>query len=182
MMSVVCFDLIPEALDISQISYVIIGVLVGIAVMIYCDLIVQKKFNINTANNKGQNSLLKTGIMVSIGLAIHNIPEGLAIGSGFEASVKLGLGLAIAICIHDVPERYKHVCSNEKWRNEGMENYFLCSFIRNCNRYWSLNWFNSRFNISKSNINLFKFCCRCNALYSITENCYQKPINYIVAE
>ena len=106
MMSVVCFDLIPEALDISQISYVIIGVLVGIAVMIYCDLIVQKKFNINTANNKGQNSLLKTGIMVSIGLAIHNIPEGLAIGSGFEASVKLGLGLAIAICIHDVPERY----------------------------------------------------------------------------
>ena len=51
-----------------------------------------------------ENNLLKTGIIVSIGLAIHNFPEGLAIGSGFEASLKLGLSLAIAICLHDIPE------------------------------------------------------------------------------
>ena len=105
-MAVVCFDLIPEALEISQIAYIIIGVLIGIIVMIYCDLIVQRKFNVKNLNKNGNNSLLKTGIIVSIGLAIHNIPEGLAIGSGFEASIKLGLGLAIAICLHDIPERY----------------------------------------------------------------------------
>ena len=51
-----------------------------------------------------QNILLKTGIIVSIGLAIHNFPEGLAIGSGFDASIKLGLKLALAICLHDIPE------------------------------------------------------------------------------
>ena len=50
------------------------------------------------------NSLLKTGIIVGIGLAIHNFPEGLAIGSGFESSIKLGYSLALAIAIHDVPE------------------------------------------------------------------------------
>lgn len=105
-MAVVCFDLIPEAMEISQITYVIIGVIIGIITMIYCDLLVQRKFNINKVNKSGNNSLLKTGIIVSIGLAIHNIPEGLAIGSGFEVSLKLGLGLAIAICLHDVPERY----------------------------------------------------------------------------
>ena len=44
------------------------------------------------------------GIIVSIGLAIHNFPESLAIGFGFEASLRLGLGLAIAICLHDIPE------------------------------------------------------------------------------
>jgi len=37
-------------------------------------------------------------------LALHNFPEGLAIGSGFGASLKLGLSLAIAICVHDIPE------------------------------------------------------------------------------
>lgn len=48
--------------------------------------------------------MLKTGIIVSIGLALHNIPEGLAIGSGFDASLALGYSLAIAICLHDIPE------------------------------------------------------------------------------
>ena len=70
--------------------------------------------------NKSQiekNNLLKTGIIVSIGLAIHNFPEGLAIGSGFEASLKLGLSLAIAICFHDIPERYFNGSTYEKWWN-----------------------------------------------------------------
>lgn len=102
MMSVISFDLIPEALGMSDIYEVIIGVFIGIVSMIFCNIIVQRKFNEKKYNNK--NDLLKTGIIVSIGLAIHNFPEGLAIGSGFEASLRLGLGLAIAICLHDIPE------------------------------------------------------------------------------
>ena len=70
--------------------------------MIFFDLLVIKKFN--QKRELQTNNLLKTGIIVSIGLAIHNFPEGLAIGSGFEASTKLGIGLAIAICLHDIPE------------------------------------------------------------------------------
>ena len=104
MMAVICFDLIPEALEISMLVYVLIGVVIGIVAMIFCDLLVEKKFSNNTRRKKNTNSLLKTGIIVSIGLAIHNFPEGLAIGSGFEASLKLGLSLALAICLHDVPE------------------------------------------------------------------------------
>ena len=104
MMSIICFDLIPEALGISSIINVIIGIIIGIIVMIFCDIVVQKKFNTNKRFEKNENTLLKTGIIVSIGLAIHNFPEGLAIGSGFEASMKLGLSLALAICLHDIPE------------------------------------------------------------------------------
>lgn len=108
MMAVICFDLIPESLGISSIIEVIIGITSGIIIMIFCDVIVDKKFNnkeiTNKNLNKTTNNLLKTGIIVSIGLAIHNLPEGLAIGSGYEASVKLGLSLAIAICFHDIPE------------------------------------------------------------------------------
>lgn len=104
MMSIICFDLIPEALGISSIYSVIMGVLIGIITMIFCDVVVQKKFNKKEEKYNSKNDLLRTGIIVSIGLAIHNFPEGLAIGSGFEASLKLGLSLAIAICLHDIPE------------------------------------------------------------------------------
>lgn len=104
MMAIICFDLIPEALRISNILNVLLGIVVGIIAMIFCDLLVEKKFNTNQATKLANNNLLKTGIVVSIGLAIHNFPEGLAIGSGFEASLKLGLSLAIAICLHDIPE------------------------------------------------------------------------------
>ena len=104
MMAIICFDLIPEALEISNIIRVILGTILGIVAMIFCDLIVDKKFSGKIRVKNNQNKLLKTGIIVSIGLAIHNFPEGLAIGSGFEASLKLGLSLAIAICLHDIPE------------------------------------------------------------------------------
>ena len=121
MTSIICFELIPESLNISNLAVTIIGIILGILVMIICDLIVDNYFNksgkivINNIkikqkgknkifNNINENNLLKTGIIVSIGLAIHNFPEGLAIGSGYEASVRLGLSLAIAICFHDIPE------------------------------------------------------------------------------
>lgn len=104
MLSIVCFDLIPESLDLSNLPSVFIGIIFGIIVMIICDLIIEKKFSTRTRFADGKNSLLKTGIIVSIGLALHNFPEGLAIGSGFEASLKLGYSLAIAIAIHDIPE------------------------------------------------------------------------------
>ena len=117
MTSIICFELIPEALAISNLVTVLLGIILGIVTMIICDIFVDKLFNKKniTADKKIRNEktnlnidnkykLLKTGIIVSIGLAIHNFPEGLAIGSGFEASIKLGLSLAIAICFHDIPE------------------------------------------------------------------------------
>lgn len=106
MLSVVCFELIPEATKISNTPTILLGIILGIFVMILCDIIVAKKFS-NSSGSKHKNSkseLLKTGIIISIGLGIHNFPEGLAIGSGFEASIKLGYSLALAIALHDIPE------------------------------------------------------------------------------
>ena len=105
MLAVICFDLIPEAIEISSIYMTILGIILGIIVMIICDIYVDNLVSksIKTVDNSKVN-LLKTGLIISVGLAIHNFPEGLAIGSGFESSIKLGLSLAITICFHDIPE------------------------------------------------------------------------------
>lgn len=128
MMSIICFDLIPEAMNISNITTVIIGIIFGIIMMIFCDLIVERKFNDNSKfeNKNNNNNLLKTGIIVSIGLAIHNFPEGLAIGSGFGASVKLGLSLATAICLHDIPEGISMAIP---MKNGGMKKYRVIFYV-----------------------------------------------------
>ena len=86
MTSIICFDLIPEAIKLSCISSSIIGLVFGIFLMIICDNTVKIMHSY-----KSNNSLLYTGIIVGIGLAIHNFPEGIAIGSGFGASIKLRL-------------------------------------------------------------------------------------------
>lgn len=102
MTAIVCFELIPEGLKISNVQTILFGIVIGIILMIMCDVIVENKFK--KVESDPKSSLLKTGIIVSIGLAIHNFPEGLAIGSGFEASITLGYSLAIAIALHDIPE------------------------------------------------------------------------------
>ena len=124
MMSIICFDLLPEALKIANILVVMLGIVVGIITMIICDLLVTNKFS--KQNKLKNNNLLKTGIIVSIGLAIHNFPEGLAIGSGFEASTKLGIGLAIAICLHDIPEG---ISMSVPMKNGGMPIYKVNFYV-----------------------------------------------------
>ena len=126
MMAVICFDLIPESLEISKLSQSIIGIFLGIVIMIVCDFIVDKKISKKLKKQEKEISLLKTGIIVSIGLAIHNVPEGLAIGSGFDASIKLGYSLALAICFHDIPEGISMAIP---MKNGGMKIYKIMFYV-----------------------------------------------------
>jgi len=73
MTAIICFDLIPEALEISNISGCISGIMIGIIVMIICDKMISK---INfTRKNIKDHALFKTGMIIFIGLAVHNFPE-----------------------------------------------------------------------------------------------------------
>lgn len=102
MTSIVCFELIPQAFDLGGIPLTFIGIFSGILGVLLIESLIQKSPKLKKGNRN--SGLLRTGIMVGIGIALHNFPEGLAVGSGFEASVSLGLTITAAIILHDIPE------------------------------------------------------------------------------
>lgn len=101
MLSIVAFDLIPEAFEISGVGITALGVGLGAIVSAVLDMVMDTMME--TAKSEKQ-SYLKTGILLGLSIALHNFPEGLAIGSGFVAETSLGFSLAIVIALHNVPE------------------------------------------------------------------------------
>lgn len=63
----------------------------------------QRKF----LNGNGQgvdHSLVNTGLLLAIGITIHNLPEGIAVGAGYLHNPQFGLFIAVAILLHNIPE------------------------------------------------------------------------------
>lgn len=100
MLSVVTFDLLPEAFEIGGVPLSILGIIVGVIVTTMIDEFLPDFDNMTS----GKGEYFKMGLLLALGLAIHNFPEGLAIGSGFAAGSSLGLGLSLVIGLHDIPE------------------------------------------------------------------------------
>lgn len=101
MISVVCFDLLPEAFDMGGVFLSLAGIVLGVGMILLVELFLPERIS---ENYSGGFDFVRSGILLGIGIAIHNFPEGLAVGSGFAASDYLGLGLAIVISFHDMPE------------------------------------------------------------------------------
>ena len=53
---------------------------------------------------KEKPSVRRSVTMLVIGMALHNLPEGLAIGVGFALTPALGIMIAVGIAAQDVPE------------------------------------------------------------------------------
>ena len=56
------------------------------------------------AGGNGQGALMKTGLLVALGIGIHNFPEGMATFTGALQDVSLGVAIAGAIALHNIPE------------------------------------------------------------------------------
>ncbi|AGB42104.1 putative divalent heavy-metal cations transporter [Halobacteroides halobius DSM 5150] len=96
MLSVVLFDLFPEAIEHSNELYTIIGAILG--------LLVLRLLAGYIKTEEAEGDYIETGILLGLGIALHNFPEGLAIGAGCVAQAKLGISLAVVIALHNLPE------------------------------------------------------------------------------
>jgi len=77
-----------------------IGVFFVIDVLIPHDYIGQQ----DRVSSGEKKELSRTGLLVAIGIAIHNFPEGMATLAGSLEDVRLGAAIAVAIAIHNIPE------------------------------------------------------------------------------
>lgn len=110
MFAVAFFQLIPESITISSLAIVVIAFIVGFAVMYLVDQILPHFHPIPDTDEK--KTFKRTAMTLLVGIAMHNLPEGFAVGASFSSMAGLGLLVAIAIALHDVPETIIPVASN----------------------------------------------------------------------
>lgn len=59
---------------------------------------------ISQRNRVKDRRILAAGVFTAIGIAIHNIPEGVAVFVSSLDNLKLGISVAFAVIIHNIPE------------------------------------------------------------------------------
>lgn len=133
MISITCFKLIPESVELSNIYLTTVGIFIGILFIqlfnFYLDRIQSKKKCVEphvqieelihseglikeikhsqVHQSHGETSdarIFKAGIIMLVAIALHNFPEGLAIGSTGAYNAQIGLVLAFTIAFHNIPE------------------------------------------------------------------------------
>jgi len=102
MLAVVTVDLLPTAWKTGPPAKIIAGFSLGLAFMYLAD----KRLNPPTSAlpMSRRQRLKRVGLLVATGIALHDLPEGMAIAVGQEVSQELGLLIALAITLHNLPE------------------------------------------------------------------------------
>jgi ZIP family zinc transporter len=120
MTSIVCFGLLPEAIELSGIAASITGVIIGIIIILLLNKIIDRISRLSDDNMKihhtheemyhqkqvihNRTKMLRSGIIMLTAISLHNIPEGIAIGAGGSYDSSLGALIAIMVTLHNVPE------------------------------------------------------------------------------
>lgn len=100
MVSVVCFDLLAEAVESGGVLEAAVWVLGGYAVTVLLNVLLEQE-------RGGQyGGLLLAGVVMAAAIALHNVPEGMVIGAAFAEGERSrgGWVMAAVIGLHNVPE------------------------------------------------------------------------------
>ncbi|HZK42729.1 MAG TPA: ZIP family metal transporter [Syntrophomonadaceae bacterium] len=97
MIAVVVFDMLPSAIIFSGYKNAFSGVILGMMLLFIIDKLVLKRFSAG-------ETLVSLGYLIMLGIALHDLPEGMAIALGSEMKSRTGIVIALGIGIHNIPE------------------------------------------------------------------------------
>lgn len=103
MLGVVAFDLLPSAWNTGGFTATVWGFVVGMLVLFFLDRIFSALIG-NGGPDKGHRRFLSIGYLIALGIALHNLPEGIAVAAGFSATFQLGWMIVLALGFHNIPE------------------------------------------------------------------------------
>jgi ZIP family zinc transporter len=103
MMAVVIYDLWPEAWYYGGLFSTLIGTGAGFFLVHFADPLLKL---IPWYKQHQLSKIIKVGIILGLGIAVHNFPEGVALGTTYITARGLEnwLGLALLMAIHNIPE------------------------------------------------------------------------------
>lgn len=94
------FSMLPTAVKYGGLVSVFIGIFCAIFMMLLLHRIPTGKKSKGCTNPH----LERVGLFFILAVIAHHIPEGIAIGVGFEAEHQMGILLVMALAIHNLPE------------------------------------------------------------------------------
>lgn len=109
MLSVVLFDMLPESVGSAGWLLAVVWFAVGAAALFLINKLmphhdVSTSKDSELIRNLKQDRLVRSGLLLAMGIAVHNLPEGLALGSGLVSASSFGFGLAVLLFVHNIPE------------------------------------------------------------------------------
>ncbi len=76
--------------------------------------------------------LTRAGVLLAVGIAIHNFPEGMASFAGAIQDRHLGIAIAFAIALHNIPPRISRVSADVLSHRQSPDCLPLGFIGRNC--------------------------------------------------
>jgi ZIP family zinc transporter len=107
MLAATAFSLLVPALDEGTVAEVLVGFALGGAVLLALDAIVPHVHARFAERGHEDDRRAHRGLLLLSALTIHNIPEGMAVGTAFAAGgTELGVPIAVAIGLQNIPEGF----------------------------------------------------------------------------
>lgn len=99
-------ELLPRGIEELGFLWGLVAFFGGMGVMFLIDALIPHSYKAehHSPGEGEQKKLMRTGVLVALGIGIHNLPEGLAAFAGALEDPNLGLAIAVAIAIHNIPE------------------------------------------------------------------------------
>lgn len=106
MVGISFFELLPSGIEELGFSRACIAFFIGFIFIFLVDYFIPHEYigQKEHIRNGTDKRLLRTGLFVALGIAIHNFPEGMAIFYGAYMDLKIGVAIAVPIALHNIPE------------------------------------------------------------------------------